>query len=202
MLLVIVDEVTGFSIWYQCRHKRYIQDSGWNTNLCCVIFHSGKARFVRLGDLDLKSAADDAEVQQLSVVRRIPHPDYREPQKYHDIALLQLDDDVSFDRFVSPACLHAQHTISHESLVASGWGRTEPGEKLESLPAIVPCYGRHNSVPQSCLLQLILECNITIDIRFEVFTAVTMKNAVFWDTETQFVLHRRHITSPPHSPAS
>jgi hypothetical protein len=31
--------------------------------------------------------------------------------------------------------------------------------------------------------------------RFEVSTAVTMKNAVFWDIETKFVLHRRHITS-------
>jgi hypothetical protein len=29
-----------------------------------------------------------------------------------------------------------------------------------------------------------------------------MKNAVFWDIKTQFVLHRRHITSPLHSPAS
>jgi hypothetical protein len=34
-------------------------------------------------------------------------------------------------------------------------------------------------------------------VRFEAFTAVTMKNGVFWDIKTQFVLHRRHITSPP-----
>jgi hypothetical protein len=38
-------------------------------------------------------------------------------------------------------------------------------------------------------------------VRFDVFTAVTMKNVVFWDIKTQFVLHRRHITSPLHSPA-
>jgi hypothetical protein len=31
-------------------------------------------------------------------------------------------------------------------------------------------------------------------------TAVTMKNVVFWDIKTQFVLHRRHITSPLQSP--
>jgi hypothetical protein len=29
-----------------------------------------------------------------------------------------------------------------------------------------------------------------------------MKNVVFWDIKTQFVLHRRHITSPLHSPVS
>jgi hypothetical protein len=38
-------------------------------------------------------------------------------------------------------------------------------------------------------------------VRFESFTAVTMKNGVFWDIKTQFVLHRRHITSPLQSPA-
>jgi hypothetical protein len=35
-----------------------------------------------------------------------------------------------------------------------------------------------------------------IHVRFEVFTAVTMKKVVFWDIKPQFVLHRRHITSP------
>jgi hypothetical protein len=38
-------------------------------------------------------------------------------------------------------------------------------------------------------------------VRFEVFTAVTMKNAVFWDITSQFILHRRHITSLLQSPA-
>jgi hypothetical protein len=38
-------------------------------------------------------------------------------------------------------------------------------------------------------------------VRFEIFTAATMKNAVFWDKEPQFVPRRRHITSPLQSPA-
>jgi hypothetical protein len=33
-------------------------------------------------------------------------------------------------------------------------------------------------------------------LRVEVFTAVAMKNAVLWDTKTQFVPQRRHIMSP------
>jgi hypothetical protein len=40
-----------------------------------------------------------------------------------------------------------------------------------------------------------------IFVRFEVFTAVTVKNAVSCDIKTQFVLHRKHITSPLQSPA-
>jgi hypothetical protein len=44
--------------------------------------------------------------------------------------------------------------------------------------------------------------NFIIYARFEVCTAVTMKNVVFWDIKTQFVPHRRHITSPLQSPGS
>jgi hypothetical protein len=57
-------------------------------------------------------------------------------------------------------------------------------------------------------IKLILEENYafrrTLEyyVRFEVFTAVTMKNVVFWDINTQFVLHRSHITSPLQSSAS
>jgi hypothetical protein len=36
---------------------------------------------------------------------------------------------------------------------------------------------------------------------FGVLTAVTMKNAVFWDKETQFLPYRRRITSLLLSPA-
>jgi hypothetical protein len=36
-------------------------------------------------------------------------------------------------------------------------------------------------------------------VRFEVFTAVTMKNVVFCDIRTQFVLHRRHYFSATES---
>jgi hypothetical protein len=34
-----------------------------------------------------------------------------------------------------------------------------------------------------------------INVRSEAFTAVIIKNVVFWDIKTQFVLRRRHITS-------
>jgi hypothetical protein len=37
--------------------------------------------------------------------------------------------------------------------------------------------------------------------RFEVFTAVTTKKAVFWDIKTQFVPHKRDITSALQSAA-
>jgi hypothetical protein len=33
-------------------------------------------------------------------------------------------------------------------------------------------------------------------VRFEVITALIMKNVVFWDIKTQFFPHRGHIASP------
>jgi hypothetical protein len=41
-----------------------------------------------------------------------------------------------------------------------------------------------------------------LHVRFEVFTAVTMKNAVYCDIKTQPITHNRHITSPLQSPVS
>jgi hypothetical protein len=39
------------------------------------------------------------------------------------------------------------------------------------------------------------------DTRFQVLTAVSMKNAVFCDIKTQLVPHRKYITSPLQSSA-
>jgi hypothetical protein len=49
-------------------------------------------------------------------------------------------------------------------------------------------------------IELVIETKQDTLVRFEAFTAVTMKDAVFWDIKTQFVLHRGHITSPLQSP--
>jgi hypothetical protein len=38
--------------------------------------------------------------------------------------------------------------------------------------------------------------------RFEVLRTVTIKNVVFWDIRTQFILHRIHMTSPLQNLAS
>jgi len=89
--------------------------------------------YVRLGDIDLKNSADDVDVQMLNVVRRIPYPDYRMSEMYHDIGLLQLDKDVTFDSFVKPACLHNQDVFPDDKPEATGWGLTEPGLSLDTV---------------------------------------------------------------------
>jgi hypothetical protein len=89
---------------------------------------------VRLGDIDLKNSADDVDVQDVNVLRRIPYPDYRISENYHDIGLLQLDKDVTFDSYVKPACLHSQGNVPEDKPIATGWGRTEPGLSSDTFP--------------------------------------------------------------------
>jgi hypothetical protein len=49
---------------------------------------------------------------------------------------------------------------------------------------------------------ILFNLKVSYHVRFQVFTAVTMKDAAFWDIKTRFVPHRRHIMSPLQSPAS
>jgi hypothetical protein len=59
---------------------------------------------------------------------------------------------------------------------------------------------QHSSqcVPRECKFETM--SNQYWFVRFEVFTAMITNNAVFWDIKTQFVPHRKHITSPLKSP--
>jgi hypothetical protein len=54
----------------------------------------------------------------------------------------------------------------------------------------------------SAVRRAVMKMRADLEVIFEVFTAVTMKYVIFWDIKTQFVLHRRHITSPLQSPNS
>jgi hypothetical protein len=80
------------------------------------------------------------------------------------------------------------------------------------LPLII-CYewytlgakkGRRLLAEQGSFLSAPSKCHvrtISSKVRFEVFMAVTMKNAIFWNINNRFVLHRRHITSQLQSSA-
>jgi hypothetical protein len=38
--------------------------------------------------------------------------------------------------------------------------------------------------------------SMDVHMRFEVFTAITVNNAVLWDINLQFVPHRKHVKFP------
>jgi Trypsin len=87
----------------------------------------GPVLLVRLGDLEISNDNDGARPQMIPVAERIPHPEYRLPGRYNDIALLRLARDAVFDGFTRPACLHRVKTLPGPSeqikFIATGWGR-------------------------------------------------------------------------------
>ncbi|KAJ8731531.1 hypothetical protein PYW07_004695 [Mythimna separata] len=79
----------------------------------------GPVNFIALGIL---KRTDPQELWNIyNVKRRIPHPEYRPPSKYHDIALLETDTEISFSSNVLPICLHSTGEAS-KYLAAIGWG--------------------------------------------------------------------------------
>ncbi|KAJ8705462.1 hypothetical protein PYW08_012508 [Mythimna loreyi] len=79
----------------------------------------GPVKFIALGIL---KRSDPPELWQIHNVKRIiPHPEYRSPSKYNDIALLETKKTIVFNSVVLPACLplvpEADGTVQ-----ATGWG--------------------------------------------------------------------------------
>ncbi|CAH0600821.1 unnamed protein product [Chrysodeixis includens] len=91
---------------------------------CTASAKLGPVRYAALGIL---KRSDPLELWQRYLVKRIiPHPQYKPPSKYHDIALLETDTDVAFNKQVFPACLqflaNPRGDLWNSLAVATGWG--------------------------------------------------------------------------------
>lgn len=98
-----------------------------------ILFLSGTANYVRIGDLNTASDTDDARPQQFNIIERINHPAYQPPALYNDIALYKLDRNVTFDAYALPICLYERMTLPEGTGVATGWGRLEFGKLKHSI---------------------------------------------------------------------
>ncbi|XP_076229384.1 venom protease-like [Nomia melanderi] len=91
---------------------------------CLSNVNWGAASWVRVGDLNLERSDDDAKPQQVKVTERIRHPQYKRPAEYHDIGLLRLEREVTFNAWVRPGCLaySLPDTGNVNLAIAAGWG--------------------------------------------------------------------------------
>ncbi|XP_017786635.1 PREDICTED: serine protease snake-like [Nicrophorus vespilloides] len=89
---------------------------------CLNSLHLGPVKYVRLGDLNLRTTDDEADPQDFLVSKTYKHPLYKRPVKYHDIALILLDRAAVITKYVQPACLNINLNTSNNHLVATGWG--------------------------------------------------------------------------------
>lgn len=90
------------------------------------------AKWARLGDLNIDSTDDDAMPKDYRIIQHVLHPDYKPTERYNDIALLLLESNVEFSKYVRPACLNTDQSLNPPELIATGWGRTATGLFLYS----------------------------------------------------------------------
>ncbi|KFB35195.1 AGAP008403-PA-like protein [Anopheles sinensis] len=83
---------------------------------------------VRFGDLNLYNDTDDEFAQQYRIEKIIRHPKHKFNAKYHDIALLKLEQNIILHDTVAPACLWGDDEVRFTTLESAGWGETGFGE--------------------------------------------------------------------------
>lgn len=115
---------------------------------CISSVQLGPVKYVALGILKRTDPSD--LWQRYDVKKIIPHPEYKSPSKYHDIALLEVEEEIEFGETVLPACLNidrhqyleevahdyffkrVRQALNDEKLLtyATGWGRLGENRKL------------------------------------------------------------------------
>ncbi|XP_022129878.2 serine protease snake [Pieris rapae] len=90
---------------------------------------------VRLGDKNIADVyTNGIDPYDVKIKRIVNHPNFRPPQKYFDIAIIELMDEVKFSKLIQPACLWTSFdllTLGKEATI-TGWGVTETAGKKTS----------------------------------------------------------------------
>lgn len=86
------------------------------------MFYSGSPSVVRLG---LHSLSDPLVVWKIKQIIR--HPSFKPPAMYADIALIELEETVAFNKSIKPACLFPPYDYLPPQVLVSGWGQIEYG---------------------------------------------------------------------------
>ncbi|XP_029711469.2 uncharacterized protein LOC115256693 [Aedes albopictus] len=91
----------------------------------CVLDHWNiEPDIVRFGDLNLETDEYDEYAQQYKITQIYRHPLHRFSLKYHDIALMKLEQPIRLHDAVCPACLWVDPHIRFTEFIATGWGST------------------------------------------------------------------------------
>jgi hypothetical protein len=112
---------------------------------------------IRLGEYNLLEEEDctDGTRTNCTTVVDVPIDTWKVHELYnpdnnvqhHDIALIRLNETVTFTDHIQPICLPKtqnmmQKDLVNDTMVIAGWGRTEKGNYLRPIPQFVFLFGR------------------------------------------------------------
>ncbi|KAF9812886.1 hypothetical protein SFRURICE_016109, partial [Spodoptera frugiperda] len=92
-------------------------------------------KIVRLGDKNIADVYSHGVLPtDAKILKIIVHPKYSPPKKYYDIALMELEKNVRFTKFIQPACLWNKFDTSALGTEATltGWGVVETNGRTTS----------------------------------------------------------------------
>ncbi|XP_052752245.1 serine protease snake-like isoform X2 [Galleria mellonella] len=88
-------------------------------------------KIIRFG---VKNLVNDKNIPtDRNISRIIPHPQYKPPKQYFDIALMELVKEVTFSKEIQPACLWSKNDDSYGAVATvTGWGVFKNGNRNTS----------------------------------------------------------------------
>ena len=74
--------------------------------------------------MDVSTINDDARIQRLDIIEEFTHSKYNADDLTSNIRLLKLNESITFDEYVRPACLSQPDSEIEQKLLLIGWSDT------------------------------------------------------------------------------
>ncbi|XP_033097768.1 trypsin-like [Anneissia japonica] len=102
----------------------------------CIGKNSKPSSYIVVLGAHQRDSADSSQ-QQFGVTQVITHRDFSSRTLDNDIALMQLDKQVTVNEYISPVCLSGENFPAGTNCVVTGWGDTESTIEPSTLQQVV-----------------------------------------------------------------